>query len=396
MVAEEKPTEATPGHGAAQAEVVVIGAGIIGLTSAIQFAKRGLRVVLIDNLEGQKQSYKVGESLLIFSNMFLRTIGDLDDFVEKSVPKKGVWFSYGAEGAAGFENASEWALESVLPQRWKDAFVSQRLFRTMINDAQIVRPEAESELCRTALAHPNITFLNTAKVKDAHISEDGGLHEVVWQCQQSDRAGMFRANWVIDCSGRNRFLARKRKHMAEKTEFADGFQTTAVWAQFSNVHAGLFDDRWAHQYKDGTKTKREKSTLHLWGHGYWIWVICLSDDRISVGATYDQKNPPPGEKLKDKFWNIIRRYRIFDGILHDENIIEFQSFKNVQHITDTFVSPHRYGMIGDAASIIDAYYSQGMSLAFVTSWHLTNIMQQDVKEQCLDGKRHYLTDFPVI
>src|SRR5438105_10152192 len=80
-------------------EVAIIGAGIVGLFNALQFAKRGFTVTIIDDVVGQKRSYKVGESLLVFSNMFLRTIGGLDDFLQReSIPKSGVWFTYGAEG----------------------------------------------------------------------------------------------------------------------------------------------------------------------------------------------------------------------------------------------------------------------------------------------------------
>jgi hypothetical protein len=41
-------------------------------------------------------------------------------------------------------------------------------------------------------------------------------------------------------------------------------------------------------------------------------------------------------------------------------------------------------MVGDAGSIIDAYYSQGMALAMVTSWHLANVIERDLRNQVLD------------
>ncbi|RBA73398.1 hypothetical protein BRO17_07795 [Xanthomonas oryzae pv. oryzae] len=54
-----------------------------------------------------------------------------------------------------------------------------------------------------------------------------------------------------------------------------------------------FDDRWKLLLRSGTQTPRDLYTVHLWGRGYWIWVIRLSQDRISVGATFDQRSPPP-------------------------------------------------------------------------------------------------------
>lgn len=371
---------------ATEAEVVVMGAGIVGVHNAIQCAKRGLKVVLIDNIAGQKLSFKVGESLLVFSNMFLRTISELDEYNQQAFPKDGVWFTYGMEGATSFDDRAEWALQSVIPQSMRDAFVNKRLLRALVDDVQIVRPEAESRMHATARAHPNITFLDTARVKDVVIQKDGSPHDVTWKCMATGETGSVRANWIIDCSGRNRFLAKKQGHVAENIECNDGFRNSAIWAQFGNVSDEMFGEQWAHKFDDGNKAQRNRNTLHLWGDGYWIWVIPLSEDRISIGISYDHRTVLPGDNYKEKFWNIIRRYPLFDGMLREENILEFNVFKNCQHMTDTFVSPQRYSMVGDAASVIDAYYSQGMSLALVTSWHITNIIERDLREEVLDEK----------
>lgn len=370
------------------AEVVVMGAGIIGVHNAIQCAKRGLRVVLIDNIAGQQLSYKVGESLLVFSNMFLRTISELDEYNQQSFPKDGVWFTYGMEGAGSFDGRSEWALQSVIPQSMRDAFVNPRFLRALVDDVQIVRPEAETLLHATARAHPNITFLDSARVSEAIIDKSGGSHRVTWKCPGTGETGTVRARWIIDCSGRNRFLAKRQGHAVEDVECNDGFRNSAIWAQFSNVSDEMFGEAWTHSFADGSKAKRHHDTLHLWGNGYWIWVIPLAKDRISIGVSYDHRTSLPGKNYKEKFWNIIRRYPLFDGILKEENILEFNVFKNCQHLTDTFVSQNRYGLVGDAASVIDAYYSQGMSLALVTSWHLCNIIERDLRDQVLD--REYI------
>jgi len=80
-------------------DVCVFGAGIIGMFNALQYAKRGLSVAIVDELsEVDKSAYKVGESLLIFSNAMLRSVGDLDNEISLSFDKRGLWFIYGYEG----------------------------------------------------------------------------------------------------------------------------------------------------------------------------------------------------------------------------------------------------------------------------------------------------------
>jgi 2-polyprenyl-6-methoxyphenol hydroxylase-like FAD-dependent oxidoreductase len=246
-----------------EAEVVVMGAGIIGVHNAIQCAKRGLKVVLIDNIAGQKLSFKVGESLLVFSNMFLRTISELDEYNQTAFPKDGVWFSYGMEGATSFEGRPEWAIQSVIPQSMRDAFVNPRLLRALVDDVQIVRPEAEELMHATARAHPNITFLDTARVKEVVIKKDDSPHEVTWKSQTGE-TGSVRAKWIIDCSGRNRFLAKRQGHAVENIECNDGFRNSAIWAQFGNVSDAMFGEQWTHRFGDGQKAKRNHDTLHLW------------------------------------------------------------------------------------------------------------------------------------
>ncbi|RDI19322.1 2-polyprenyl-6-methoxyphenol hydroxylase-like FAD-dependent oxidoreductase [Lentzea flaviverrucosa] len=367
------------------ADVVIIGAGIIGLANALQLAKRGLTVTLIDNVRNQRRSFKVGESFLVFTSAFLRTIGELDDFIsEESFIKEGVWFTSGAEHRKDFSGSTEWAVNADPhpPHYLFDAAEDKKWFRCMFLDMQIVRPEAEDVMRAAAHAHPRITFLDSARVREVDLAESDEPHQVHWS--EGTEPGVTPARWVIDCSGRNRLLARHLDHTAEKRENDEGFQTTAVWAQFSGVTDDNFDERWKHLLENGRTTRRDLYTVHLWGDGYWIWVIRLSQGRVSVGATFDKRKPPPGANPREQFWNLMKRHPVLDDVVRDHELLEFRTFRNAQHWTDTFASERRYAMVGDAGSIIDAYYSQGIALALVTSWHLANVVQRDVHQGLLD------------
>lgn len=380
-------------------DVAVIGAGIVGLTNALQLAKRGLRVVLLDNVRDQQRSYKVGESFLVFTSAFLRTVGGLDDFInEQSFIKMGVWFTSGAEHRESFRGTTEWAVNADPhpPHYLYDLATDPKWFRCMFLDMQIVRPKAEDVMRGLVRAHPGITFLDAARVREVHIADQpedderlGDPHTLEWsEGGAHGRTGTVWARWVLDCSGRNRILARKLGHMAEKVEGGDGFRTTAVWAQFAGVTDAVFEECWTHELAEGRAVRRDLYTVHLWGRGYWIWVIRLSQDRISVGATFDQRTPPPGTSPREQFWELIRRYPVLDRVIGEDSLLEFRTFRNAQHWTDAFARERRYAMVGDAGSIIDAYYSQGIALALVTSWHLANIIQRDVQDGRLD--REYI------
>ena len=365
-----------------RADVCIIGAGIVGLFNALQYAKRGLSVVLIDHLtERGMASYKVGESLLVYANAFLRTIGELDDELTRSRGKLGFWMAYGMERRTTFgDDINEWGFQARLPQRWLDAIPDRMFARTMFGDVQIVRPDIEAAMRATVRRHHQITFIDTGHVRDVQLGDGAADHLICWTNPAGGDQGTVRARWVIDCSGRARFLAKKFGHDVPLT---DGFASTAVWAQFKNCTDQMFDQRWEFRFPDGERIRRDQDTVHLWGDGYWIWLIRLADDRISVGVSYDRSRVPPGTKMKEFFWEIIRRYPLLD-FLQEPDVLEFRAYRDVQHITDTFVSERRYAMSGDASSIIDAYYSQGISLSLCMSWHVANIAERDIRDGNLD------------
>jgi 2-polyprenyl-6-methoxyphenol hydroxylase-like FAD-dependent oxidoreductase len=365
-----------------RSDVCVIGSGVVGLINAIALAKRGLTVVCVDQpSEKQLASYKVGESLLIYSNAFLRMLGDLDETLNKSFHKDGFWMAHGLEGATSFDDTvSEWAFESELPEHWMGNFDNPMFPRVMFGDAQIVRPEIEAELRERARGMKGLTLLDRGLVREVTLGEDGADHVLEWRSRDRTESGRIGARWMIDCSGRARLLARRFEHDLPLDE---GFSTTAAWAQFSGCTDALFDERWTYQFPDGASVRRDHNTVHLWGDGYWIWLIRLAGDRISVGVTYSQNRRPEDGNAREVFWKILRRYPLLDW-LDEENVLEFSAYRDVQHCTDTFVSAKRYAMVGDASSIIDAYYSQGISLSMTTSWHVANIAQRDIQEGVLD------------
>lgn len=367
---------------AVRADVCVAGSGIVGLVSALQHAKRGLSVVIVDELtERGTSAYKVGESLLGFTNAFLRSIGDLDAEVGASFPKHGVWFTWGLEGKQAFDGEqSEFGVQSKLPERWRANAGDPRFMRTMFQDAQIVRPEIEAVLRRRLAEFPNITVIDNGLVKDVRLGADGDDHLVTWQSRSGDARGTVASRWLVDCSGRARLLVKRFGH---RVPLDDGFDTSAVWGQFAGCSDADFGEGWKFTFPEGQQTQRYLDTVHLWGDGYWIWLIRLSRDRISVGVSFRRNQPPAEGNLRSVFWEILRRYPMLD-FLKPEDLLDFAAYRDPQHITDTYVSEQRYAIAGDAASIIDAYYSQGISLALAESWHAANIAERDVRDGVLD------------
>ena len=113
-------------------DVCVYGSGIIGMFNALQYARRGMRVALVDELSPtDKTDYKVGESLLTFSGSMLRSVCDLDEELQASFEKRGLWFITGYEGKTSFDGVTEWAEHSRLPASWVGPLYSRTFGRTL-------------------------------------------------------------------------------------------------------------------------------------------------------------------------------------------------------------------------------------------------------------------------
>ena len=261
----------SPPDSVMQADVCVIGAGLIGLMNALQYARRGFSVVIIDELtEHNTTAYKVGESALGYTTAFLRVIGGLDSELSASFQKHGVWFIRGLEGSSTFDGTQvEWALQNPLPARWHARATDTEFMRTMFQDAHIVRPEIEDSLRDRIREFASISVIGNGFVRNLHLTEGDEGHVVQWCSKRGTGSGSVVARWIIDCSGRGRVLVKRFGH---DVLMADGFETSAVWGQFSGCTDGDFGEKWKYVFPDHEKVQRDRDTLNLWGDGYWIWI----------------------------------------------------------------------------------------------------------------------------
>lgn len=377
----------TPGSPAGEAEhthemvdVCVYGAGIIGLFNALQYAKRGLRVAIVDGPAGADEAAdKAGESLLGFSNAMLRSVGDLDAEISRSYEQRGMWFVHGYEDQKSFDGVTEWAEYSPLPEAWTKKIYGDEFGRAMFQNAHVVRPEIEAVLRERMAEQPLITVIDSGRVVDVALGSGAEPHLTTWRAGDRSADGRVRSRWVVDCTGPTRFLAGRLGRPAPP---ADDVVTSAARGQFAHCTDDDFAG-WEYTFPEGATARRDHTTAHLWGDGYWISLIRLTQDRISVGVSLDRRILKDREQLRDAFWRIVRRYPALD-FLTEETCLDFSADEDVRPTCEVRVSPERYVLAGDAASTVDAYYGQGLSQAMLASWHGANIAERDIKDGVLD------------
>ena len=332
-------------------DVAIVGAGQAGLFLARQLLLYSdKRVLLLDSapeLPGPRQ--KVGESTVQVAGYYMSKILDLEEYLLR-----------------------EHFLKYNLRFYWKSAEQSNRSYeeysacyiKTPSNIAgyQVNRNTLEAELLRLNTAHPNCSLC--APIQDLEVAlSDRGPHSV--QFSSNGAKASVTAEWVVDTSGRARFLARRRNLM-RPSPIHHG--SSWLWVE-GLVNIEKLTDLTVDQIrmrKDRAVTGHFPiwlATNHFVGEGFWFWVIPLQGI-TSLGVVYDSALFPveqvsTAEKLRE--W-IGREFPLFARDLPHRKILDHGFFPAYSYDCAEILSASKWAISGEAGRFPDPLYSPGADL----------------------------------
>src|SRR5438105_7139175 len=260
-------------------DVVIIGAGLAGLSLARQLLlNSGKRILLLDKRSTIPPPHqKVGEATVQLSAYYFSKVLDLEEHLfQEHYLKYNLRFYWKTAGSdnRSFENYSQSYIRNV----------------SNIATYQLNRNEIEREMLRLNLANPNFDF--RAPISDLKVSlREAGPHVIRFKADGVDVA--VQANWVVDTSGRGKFLARcKELHRENPIRHGASF----FWVD------GLVNiEKLTDLTPAEVRLKRDRSatghfpiwlaTNHFCGEGFWFWVILLQG-KTSLGLVYDNQTFP--------------------------------------------------------------------------------------------------------
>lgn len=333
-------------------DVVICGAGLAGLTLARQLRRQHpkLTIVVVDKIARPlpDATHKVGESSVELGSQYLERLG-LGEYLEQShLLKFGLRF-YPGGGHLPLAERTE-----IGPSQ-----------EPIVNSYQIDRGRFESDL-RQMIVDDGIELLEGYKVKDVELGQAGEVHRA--SVHSPSESLELHGRWLIDATGRSALLRRKMK-LTRGTRHG----ASAGWFRIKgpldiNELVPTEDRQWHDQE---FASKRWRSTNHLMGEGYWVWVIPLSSGNTSIGVVvHSESHEFQRVQTLDRVRAFISEHEpVLAARLAEREVLDFLCIRDYSYNVGRSWSADRWGIVGEAGAFVDPLYSPGTDfIAFANSF----------------------------
>lgn len=353
-------------------DVVIAGGGLAGLTLGLQLLKNfpDMRVAILEKSTRPlpDAAHKVGESSVEIGSYYLGQMLGLDAHLrERHLIKYGLRFFPGG---------------GHLPINERRELGPSR--EPLVPSYQLDRGRFENEL-RGFFEEAGGTLLEGVAVREVTLSKDDSPHLTHYAPADDEDAPAetLQSRWFFDATGRVALLRRELKLTRRSTHRANSswfrVKGRVDITQFAPEEDRIWhDNEWAEH--------RWRSTNHLMGRGYWLWLIPLSTGHTSIGlVVHDHIHGFQKIQNLQKLRSFIEEHEphVFAQIKELE-VIDFRAIRNYSHNIARSFSPQRWGMVGEAGAFVDPLYSPGTDFITYANTFATELVRTDREGGDLD------------
>lgn len=353
-------------------DVAILGGGLAGLTLAreLVLARPGTSITVFESTVHPPPiaGHKVGESSVeIAGHWFVNVLGLGEHFAKEQLPKLGLRFFWGQGPVEDRIELGPIANKVPVP------FEGLLLPSYQIDRGVLERFMAED------LERLGVKFSDRTKVKDVTLDAANG-HTVV--IERDGERSELKARYVLDATGRASLL---KKRTQSRRISPHGSQ--AAWFR---VKGHIKVDDWAPAAAWRVTMQepvRWRSTVHFMGRGYWVWLIPLPTDHMSIGivaGSEDHDFADLANFQRAMGWMDRHQPLVADKIrehLGDDEPVDFLALKRYALDADRVYTSEGWGLTGNAGAFIDPLYSPGSD--FIAT---VNRGQVDLAVRFLDGE----------
>ena len=364
-------------------DVLIIGGGLAGLALARQLLLRSdKQVLLVDRRALPPTKQKVGEATVQMSGYYYARVLEMEEHLLCEHYMKYNLRFYWKHSAGG--------------ERYED--LDQSYIRNLSNIVtyQLDRNVFEAELLRVNRESPRFEVHAPVAGLDVELAQGpaaaGDLPRHRFRFRSGDAEVAGTAAWVVDASGRGRYLAR-RQGLITQSPIRHG----ATWCWVD----GLVDvERLTDLDGPAVRKRRDRAALghvpaflatnHFCGEGYWFWTIPLHG-KTSLGLVYDRSLVPRDEVATPAAmidW-ICRQYPMFARDLPGRRIVDWSGLKDFALDSSQTLSAARWAMCGEACRFSDPLYSPGGDLISVYNTQITDAILTEDPAQLAGKVRLY-------
>jgi 2-polyprenyl-6-methoxyphenol hydroxylase-like FAD-dependent oxidoreductase len=363
---ESRKVEAAP----ERYDVAILGGGLAGLTLALQLrqTRPDIKIVVVERQKHPvpEAAHKVGESTVELAAYYLRDVLGLGQHLQtQQLRKFGLRMFFSAGDNRDITRRVEYG--QIIP--------------APLPTYQLDRGRFENALgCE--LLQQGVAFLDSCKVQKISLQPQSDAHRL----RVLDEAGGRRdihARWVVDASGRTGLL-KQQLGLAKKV----GHVANAVWFRVGHpidINDWSDDPQWQARVRGGD---RQLSTNHLMGEGYWVWLIRLASDSISIGIVADA-SLHPFEKMNrfDRAMAWLHKYEPQCAEVieqHRDKIQDFRVMKDYSYSCEQVFSNERWCLTGEAGVAVDPLYSPGSDLIAISNGLICDLIDRDLNGENIE------------
>jgi flavin-dependent dehydrogenase len=343
-------------------DVLIAGGGLAGqcLARQLRLARPELSVAVIDFEKRPlpEAAFKVGEATSELGAHYFAVKLQLKDYLNREhLLKNGLRFFFG-DAQGPLQDRPEYGPRQFPP----------------VSSFQLDRGKLENHL-RDLNQAAGITLLEGFGVQEISLGDNDAPHTtVILECNGSKKISL-RSIWVVDCTGRQRILQKKLNLCLPSP-----LKHSASWFRVKgkcNVENFVPADNvaWHEQVPGGI---RHRSTNHLVGHGYWVWLIPLSSDNTSIGIVVDERIHPIANM--NTYEKALAWLKIHEPVVAQNlggvSVMDFLFFKEFSYETKQFYSAGRWACVGEAAAFLDPFYSPGSDFIAMGNTMVTQLIRR--------------------